>query len=91
MFLKVQSLVDNLFQDSATYRNSLNSNDQALISVGVLQWTGTWWSGVDDKKVKERAGGRERERERKKGRHRDPSFDGAKVLAKMQAYISLVR
>ena len=59
--------------------------------VEVLQWTGTWWSGVDDKKVKERAGGRERERERKKGRHRDPSFDGAKVLAKMQAYISLVR
>ena len=26
----------------------------------------TWRSGVDDKKVKERAGGRERERERKK-------------------------
>ena len=22
--------------------------------VGVLQWTGTWWSGVEDKKVKER-------------------------------------
>ena len=66
MFLKVQNLVDNLFQDSATYRNSLNSNDQALISVGVLQWTGTWWSGVDDKKVKERAGGRERERDKER-------------------------
>ena len=41
--------------------------------------------------MKERAGGRERERERKKGRHRDLSSDGAKVLAEMQAYISLVR
>ena len=27
--------------------------------VAVLKWTGTWWSGVDNKKVKER----ERERE----------------------------
>ena len=32
MFLKIQSLVDNLFQDSATYRNIMNSNDRALIS-----------------------------------------------------------
>ena len=24
------------------------------MSVGVLQWTRTWWYGVDDKKVKER-------------------------------------
>ena len=46
----------------------------------------TWRSGVDDKKVKERAGGRARERERKKVRkkerqkHGDPSSDGAKVL-----------
>ena len=70
--------------------------------VGVLQWTGTWWSGVDDKKVKEgerlifpglrsrlphprksarnREVERERKEERKTDRHRDPSFDGAKVF-----------
>ena len=35
-------------------------------------------TGVDDKKVKERAGGKERERE--KERHGDPSSDGAKVF-----------
>ena len=33
-------------------------------------------TGVNEKKVKERA----RERERKKERHGDPSSDGAKVL-----------
>ena len=53
-------------------------------SVGVLQWTRTWWSGVHNKKVKERAGGREGEKKRKKDRktdrHGDPSSDGAKVL-----------
>ena len=49
--------------------------------VGVLEWTRTWWSGVDDKKVKERAGGgKGRERARKKERHGNPSSDGAKVF-----------
>ena len=33
-----------------------------IVSVGVLQWTGTWWYGVEDNKVKER----KRERETKK-------------------------
>ena len=61
----------------------------------VLYWTGTWWSGVDDERVKEgkrlifpgfRAPGnqpeveRERKKQRKKKRHGDPSSDGAKVL-----------
>ena len=36
--------------------------------IGILKWTRTWWSRVDDKKVKEsqREGEREREEERKK-------------------------
>ena len=54
--------------------------------IGILKWTRTWWSRVDDKKVKERK--RQKERERKKeretdrqtDRHGDPSSDGAKVL-----------
>ena len=37
-------------------------------------------TGVDDKKVKERAGGRGRERERERERHGKPSSDGAKVF-----------
>ena len=28
-------------------------SDIELLTVGVLYWTRTWWSGVDDKKVKE--------------------------------------
>ena len=35
--------------------------------VGVLEWTRTWWSGVDDKKVKEKEREREREREKDTG------------------------
>jgi len=40
------------------------------------------WSGDDDKKVKERAGGREGERERAREKERcgDPSSDRARVL-----------
>ena len=61
----------------------------------VLYWTGTWWSGVDER-VKEgkrlifpglcsrpsssRESARNREREREKERHRDPNSDGAKVF-----------
>ena len=60
----------------------------------VLYWTGTWWSGVDDERVKEgkklifpglcsrlsrsRESARDRERERERERHGDPSSDGAK-------------
>ena len=57
---------------------------------------GTWWSGVNDEKVKEgkrlifpglcsqlshsMESARNREREREKERHRDPSSNGAKVF-----------
>ena len=51
-----------------------------MASSSTFRWTGTWWSGVKDKKVKERAGGRGRERVREKERHGDPNFDGAKAL-----------
>ena len=60
----------------------------------VLYWTGTWWSGVNDEKVKEGkrlifpglrsqpSSSREsaRKREREKDRHGDPGSDGAKVF-----------
>ena len=61
-------------------------------SVGVLSWTGTWWSRVDDKKVKERAGGRGRER-KKERKTRGPKLWWSKgaLLAEMQVYISFVR
>ena len=73
-----------------------------MCAVEVLSWTRTWWSRVDDEKVKEgerlifpglrsrlphprksarnREVERERKEERKTDRHRDPSFDGAKVF-----------
>ena len=62
----------------------------------VLYWTGTWWSGVDDERVKEgkrlifpglcsqiscsRESARNSERERERERNRDPSSNGAKVF-----------
>ena len=50
------------------------------------QWTGTWWSGVNDKKVKERAAGRERERGRKKERKTDT---GTQALMEQRCFNDL--
>ena len=70
-----------LIPGSGRFPGEGNGNPLQYSCVGVLLWTGTWWSGVDDKKVKERAGGgKGRERARKKERHGNPSSDGAKVL-----------
>ena len=66
----------------------------SLYAVEVLSWTGTWWSRVDDEKVKEgerlifpglrsrlsRSRKSAKNREREKERHGDPSSDGAKVF-----------
>ena len=73
-----------------------HAGGQSLCAVEVLSWTGTWWSRVDDEKVKEgerlifpglcsrllhsRKSARSREMERKKERYGDPSSDGAKVF-----------
>ena len=62
----------------------------------ILYWTGTWWSRVNDERVKEgkrlifpelcswlscpRESARNRETDRQTDRHGDPSSDGAKMF-----------
>ena len=71
-----------------------HAGGQSLCAVEVLSWTGTWWSrdenvkegerlmfsGLCSRLLRSRKSARNREMERKKERHGDPSSDGAKMF-----------